>query len=83
MDTLPLSIKESLEMVVCLDALGTPGAFQMRGPGGAGGPHSLYLHVSKPPKTPAVQAAYKAFEDAAAAIGVPLEVVQKKVRQLR
>jgi hypothetical protein len=62
-----IRLLETVEFALCLNGLGS---------WGEGG---LKLHVSRPPKQPAIQELYSTFTEVAAELGIPLEIVQRKV----
>jgi len=57
---------ESLEFVLCLDSLGNQDP-------------NLYLHVSKPAKTPFITTLYENFESTAKHMGIPFTLDHKKI----
>jgi hypothetical protein len=58
-------VLETIEFALCIDGLASS--------------DSLYLHVSKPPKTPEVAALYATFTETAQSMGIPFEIVHRKV----
>jgi hypothetical protein len=62
-----IRLLETVEFALCLNGLGSWGE------------EGLKLHVSRPPKQPAIQELYSRFTEVAAELGIPLEIVQRKV----
>jgi hypothetical protein len=65
---------ESIEFALCLERLAAKPSTSV-----AAKDAPLYLHVSKLPKTPEVSAIYDGFHAQAKAMGIPLEMVHRKI----
>lgn len=64
-------VLESIDFALCIDRIGTATTDAAAAP--------LFMHVSKLAKTPELQSLYGRFTSTASELGVPLEIVHRKI----